>query len=45
MNNSENTINKHRNENIKVCIRVRPLLQHEDSELWFVNQSTIYTQR
>ena len=43
MNNSDNT--KLRNENIKVCIRVRPLLRHEDSELWFVNSNNIYTQR
>ena len=42
--NAENTI-KQRNENIKVCIRVRPLLQHEDSELWLVNNNNIYTQR
>jgi hypothetical protein len=35
--------NKAKNETIKVCIRIRPLLLHEDSEFWGVNENTIST--
>jgi hypothetical protein len=36
-------MSKTKNETIKVCIRIRPLLQHEDSEFWNVKDDTIYT--
>ena len=47
MNSSSNHFNQPINQNknnkqeaIKVCIRVRPVLQHEDSEFWFVDEDT-----
>ncbi len=30
-------------ETIRVCIRIRPLLQHEDSEFWTISDNTIST--
>jgi hypothetical protein len=32
------TKEKTKNESIKVCIRVRPLLEHEDSEFWVMDR-------
>jgi hypothetical protein len=29
---------KPKNETIKVCVRVRPLLHHEDAEFWQVDE-------
>ena len=31
---------KTKNDTIKVCIRIRPLLQHEDAEFWTVDENT-----
>ena len=49
-NNNKNIINesnpnKQKNEPIKVYIRLRPLLQHEDVEFWKIDDHTnnIYT--
>jgi hypothetical protein len=36
-------MNKGKNETIKVCIRIRPLLTHEDSEFWAVKENSIST--
>ena len=40
-----NNNNSNSNKNIKVCIRMRPLLQHEDMEFWQIDESNncIYT--
>jgi hypothetical protein len=37
--------NKPKNETVKVFIRLRPLLQHEDVEFWKIDEHTnnIYT--
>jgi hypothetical protein len=47
INNNKNKINdtKQKNEPIKVYIRLRPLLQHEDVEFWKIDEHTnnIYT--
>ena len=39
------TNRKVKNESIKVCLRTRPLLIHEDTEFWIVDDSsnTFYT--
>ena len=46
MNKKQQNENKENNNNcIRVCIRVRPLLEHEDVEFWQVDpeKNTIYT--
>ena len=45
LNNNNNNNNSNSNKNIKVCIRMRPLLQHEDMEFWQIDESNncIYT--
>ena len=45
-NISKSGIEKVKNQTIKVCIRVRPMLEHEDSEFWVMDSvnNTIYTQ-
>ena len=39
LNNNNNNNNSNSNKNIKVCIRMRPLLQHEDMEFWQIDES------
>lgn len=46
MNNNNNTNSiKSKIESIKVYIRIRPLLQHEDVEFWQIDEANnnIYT--
>ncbi len=42
---NDTNLNKQKNEPIKVYIRLRPLLQHEDVEFWKIDEHTnnIYT--
>ena len=41
--NSHTTKDKTKTETVKVCIRSRPLLQHEDAEFWLIDKNSIAT--